>query len=71
MLVTATLIYIYTGVPLRAMMSATEKILPSQQTITDLSEAVAALFSYLSVRRHIIKCLKFELSCFVHLYINI
>ncbi|KAI3500946.1 hypothetical protein L1887_36775 [Cichorium endivia] len=37
-----------TGVPSRMMMSATEKRLSSQQIITDLSEAVAALFSYLS-----------------------
>lgn len=37
-----------TGVPSRMVMSTAEKGLPSQQTITDLSEAVAALFSYLN-----------------------
>lgn len=37
-----------TGVPSRMVMSTAEKGLPSQQTITNLSEDVAALFSYLS-----------------------
>ncbi|XP_024977581.1 acyltransferase-like protein At1g54570, chloroplastic [Cynara cardunculus var. scolymus] len=37
-----------TGVPSRMVMSTAQKELPSQQTIIDISEAVGALFSYLS-----------------------
>ncbi|KAF5765901.1 putative alpha/beta hydrolase-1, diacylglycerol acyltransferase [Helianthus annuus] len=37
-----------TGVPSSMLTSTAKKGLPSQQTITDLSEAVASLFSYLS-----------------------
>ncbi|KAI3761877.1 hypothetical protein L1987_52299 [Smallanthus sonchifolius] len=37
-----------TGVPSRMLTSTAKKGLPSQQTITDLSNAVASLFSYLS-----------------------
>ncbi|KAK1441125.1 hypothetical protein QVD17_06963 [Tagetes erecta] len=37
-----------TGVPSKMLTSAAKKGLPSQQTITDLSEGVASLFSYLS-----------------------
>ncbi|KAJ9562486.1 hypothetical protein OSB04_007646 [Centaurea solstitialis] len=37
-----------TGVPSRMVMSTAQKGLPSPETVTDLSEAVTALFSYLS-----------------------